>query len=87
MRYLPWAIQNALDNRKRLGESAALQYWRESMSQRQRNAVDRWIMKYRPDVLERFGTSPQCWRFTNLIEVLYAEYEDEKAASAEEAGA
>ncbi len=81
MRYLPWPIQNALDNRIGLGKAAILEYWTESMTTRQRNAADLWIMKSRPDVLERCAQGLQSWRFINLIEVLYAEYEKEKTES------
>jgi len=38
-------------------------------------------MKNRPDVLKRCAQGLQSWRFVNLIEVLYAEYEKEKAES------
>ena len=64
-----------------LGGAAVLEYWTEFMSVRQRNAADLWIMKNRPDVLKRCAQGLQSWRFVNLIEVLYAEYEKEKAES------
>jgi hypothetical protein len=80
MRYLPWPIQNALDNRVTQGPGAPEQYWDEAMSPRQRNAADIWIMRHRRDVLEECGQGPQRWRFVRLIEALYAEYQEEKAA-------
>lgn len=78
MRYYPWSIQNALDNRGMFGEAAVTKYWTEYMNIQQRNAVDVWIMENRPDVLARCAQGTQSWRFKTLIEVLYAEHEKEK---------
>jgi len=83
--YYPWSIQNALDNRIVLGEAAVLEYWTEFMSKRQRNAVDLWIIRRRPDLLKRCAQCPQLFRFVHVIGVLYEEYTKEKAA-AEAAG-
>lgn len=79
MTYYPRSVQNALDNRIALGKEAASEYWRRNMDTRQRNSVDCWIMKNRIDILNRCGIGPQMWRFTYLIEVLYAEHNKEKA--------
>jgi len=78
MKYLPWAIQNALDNRITQGQGAPEQYWDEIMSPKQRSAADVWIMKNRPDIMAKCGQGPQRWRFLQLIATLYEEYQQEK---------
>lgn len=73
MSFLPWPIQNALDNRVRLGSAAVAEYWETIMSTHQRNAVDRWLMSNRLDLLQLYGKGPQHWRFKKVIEALYRE--------------
>ena len=82
MKYFPWPIQNALDNRARLGPEAVTRYWEKDMDAKGRRYVDSWILQNRPDVLDvngphKLAYSGPLHRFERFIEILHQERQEQ----------